>query len=194
MASDILAAIAALGSIIACLLLLLVLRRAHDAERLRVLAEQGLAGQRAEGETTRAHLANAERALGGRLEQMRSDTQAALNALTLATTREQGEGRVLLEAKLREMADASALRLGEIQRSVNEQLHAAVEKQMETSFQRVLDQFAAVQKAMGDVARRRPRRSATSSASSATSSRAAAGGRRSCARCSTTSCPPAPTR
>ena len=72
MASDILAAIAALGSIIACLLLLLVLRRAHDAERLRLLAEQGLAGQRAEGETTRAHLASAERALGGRLEQMRA--------------------------------------------------------------------------------------------------------------------------
>ena len=152
MVSEGLAAIAALGSIVACILLLLVLRRAHDPERLRLLAEQGLAGQRAEGETTRAHLASAERALGGRLEQMRADTQAALNALTLATTREQGEGRVLLETKLREMADASALRLGEIQRSVNEQLHAAVEKQMETSFQRVLDQFAAVQKAMGDVA------------------------------------------
>jgi DNA recombination protein RmuC len=152
MASEILAAIAALGSIVACVLLLLVLRRAHDPERLRLLAEQGLAGQRAEGETTRAHLATAERALGGRLEAMRADTQAALNALTLASTREQGEGRVLLETKLREMADASALRLGEIQRSVNEQLHAAVEKQMETSFQRVLDQFAAVQKAMGDVA------------------------------------------
>ncbi len=152
MISESLAAIAALGSIAACILLLVVLRRAHEPERLRLLAEQGLAGQRAEGETTRAHLASAERALGGRLETMRADTQAALNALTLATTREQGEGRVLLEAKLREMADASALRLGEIQRSVNEQLHAAVEKQMETSFQRVLDQFAAVQKAMGDVA------------------------------------------
>jgi len=34
---------------------------------------------------------------------------------------------------------------------VNEQLHEAVEKQMKTSFERVIDQFAAVQKAMGDV-------------------------------------------
>ena len=34
---------------------------------------------------------------------------------------------------------------------MNEQLHAAVEKQMNESFNRVIDQFAAVQKAMGDV-------------------------------------------
>ena len=34
---------------------------------------------------------------------------------------------------------------------MNEQLNAAVEKQMQTSFARVIDQFTAVQKAMGDV-------------------------------------------
>ena len=34
---------------------------------------------------------------------------------------------------------------------MNEQLHAAVEKQMNESFNRVIDQFTAVQKAMGDV-------------------------------------------
>ena len=34
---------------------------------------------------------------------------------------------------------------------MNEQLHAAVEKQMGESFNRVIDQFTAVQKAMGDV-------------------------------------------
>ena len=48
--------------------------------------------------------------------------------------------RSMLEAKL-----------AEIQKTVNEQLHAAVEKQMNESFNRVIDQFAAVQKAMGDV-------------------------------------------
>jgi DNA recombination protein RmuC len=142
------AGLAAAASVLACVLLL---ARNRGAERLRLLAEQALAGQRAEAETTRAHLAAAERAIGARLEQLRADTQTSLGALALGAAREQGEGRVLLEAKLREMADASALRLAEIQRSVNEQLHAAVEKQMTSSFQRVLDQFAAVQKAMGDV-------------------------------------------
>jgi DNA recombination protein RmuC len=143
-----LTAVAAMASLLACVLLL---ARGRGAERLRLLAEQALAGQRAEAETTRAHLAAAERAIGARIEQLRADTQSSLGALALGAAREQGEGRVLLEAKLREMADASAVRLAEIQRSVNEQLHAAVEKQMTSSFQRVLDQFAAVQKAMGDV-------------------------------------------
>ena len=52
---------------------------------------------------------------------------------------------------LRQMGEQSAARLSAIQSSVNEQLHAAVEKQMTRSFQRVLEQFAAVQKAMGEV-------------------------------------------
>jgi DNA recombination protein RmuC len=41
--------------------------------------------------------------------------------------------------------------LAEIRQTVNEQLHAAVETQMKTSFERVIDQFTAVQKAMSDV-------------------------------------------
>jgi len=43
------------------------------------------------------------------------------------------------------------MRLGAIQTSVNEKLHEAVEKQMTSSFARVLEQFAQVQQAMGEV-------------------------------------------
>jgi DNA recombination protein RmuC len=50
------------------------------------------------------------------------------------------------------MREAVTEKLAEIQRGVNEQLHAAVEKQMNESFARVVDQFTAVQKAMSDVA------------------------------------------
>src|SRR5215472_7477940 len=57
----------------------------------------------------------------------------------------------MLESKLRELRDSNELKLAEIQKTVNEQLHAAVEKQMNESFNRVIDQFTAVQKAMGDV-------------------------------------------
>ncbi len=49
------------------------------------------------------------------------------------------------------MREGNEAKLAEIQKSVNEQLHAAVEKQMQTSFERVIDQFTAVQKAMTDV-------------------------------------------
>jgi DNA recombination protein RmuC len=59
--------------------------------------------------------------------------------------------RQLVDARLRELRESNDLRLAEIQKTVNEQLHAAVEKQMSDSFSRVIDQFTAVQKAMGDV-------------------------------------------
>ncbi|MBS0560789.1 MAG: DNA recombination protein RmuC, partial [Proteobacteria bacterium] len=59
--------------------------------------------------------------------------------------------RALLEAKLKEMREGNEAKLADIQKTVNEQLNAAVEKQMQSSFARVIDQFAAVQKAMGDV-------------------------------------------
>jgi DNA recombination protein RmuC len=61
------------------------------------------------------------------------------------------EGRDDIGAKLKEMREANDARLADIQKTVNDQLHAAVEKQMNESFNRVIDQFAAVQKAMGDV-------------------------------------------
>ncbi len=57
----------------------------------------------------------------------------------------------MLDAKLKELREGNEAKLAEIQKSVNEQLQAAVEKQMTDSFARVIDQFTAVQKAMGDV-------------------------------------------
>lgn len=64
---------------------------------------------------------------------------------------ENTRARDLLDAKLKELRESNEQRLGEIQKTVNEQLHSAVEKQMNESFARVIDQFTAVQKAMTDV-------------------------------------------
>ncbi len=61
------------------------------------------------------------------------------------------EARTQLDTKLTEMRSANETKLAEIQKSVNEQLASAVEKQMNESFTRVIDQFTAVQKAMEDV-------------------------------------------
>ncbi len=128
-----------------------ILRCSAALQRLRLLAEQAIAGQRADGETTRATLAAAERALTMRIEQGRVEAQAAMGHLATGLARDQGDARAMMEAKLREMAEASATRLAAIEATVGARLHAAVEQQMTTSFQRVLDQFAAVQKAMVDV-------------------------------------------
>jgi DNA recombination protein RmuC len=139
------------------LLLAVVLRalmtqaRAADLHRLRQLAELTLAAQRDESDRAHAQSAVLERTLSSRLESQRIALEQRLATLTLRLARDQAENRVLLEQKLREMADHATQRLAEIQRSVNEQLQQAVERQMQTSFERVIDQFTAVQKAMVDV-------------------------------------------
>ncbi len=124
----------------------------EEQQRLRLVCEQLVAGHRAEAEQSRTVLAAAERALGGRLDALQLATERRLGALTTRSAQDAGETRVLLERKLGELADHTAQRLSEIQRSVNEQLAAAVERQMQSSFGRVIDQFTAVQKAMADVA------------------------------------------
>src|SRR6185437_1224132 len=94
-------------------------------------------------------------ALRGGLDLATEQLRTALAEGLLRTsgrTAEQFETvRQLLDAKLKELRDSNDLRLAEIHKTVNEQLHAAVEKQMGESFSRVIDQFTAVQKAMGDV-------------------------------------------
>ncbi len=137
---------------ILCLLMLaLLFRRPPDLQHLLMLADQAAAGQRQEAEATRTQLAQVERALSVRAEQARLELQATLGTLSTSMARDQGDARALLEVKLREMSEQAAVRLANIQRSVTEQLHQAVETQMQGSFQRVIDQFAQVQKAMGDV-------------------------------------------
>ncbi len=120
--------------------LAILLRRPRGQERLLILAEQALSSQRAEAEVTRTQLVDTERALAG-----------SLAALSSTMIRDQGDARALLETKLREMSEQAALRLGAIQNAVNETLATTIEKQMTGSFQRVIDQFGQVQKAMTDV-------------------------------------------
>jgi len=120
--------------------LALLLRRPRAQERLLLLAEQAAAQHRAEAEITRGQLLASERALAG-----------SLALLSRSMMRDSGAARALLETKLREMSEQAAHRLGAIQTAVNETLAASVEKQMTSSFQRVIDQFGQVQRAMTDV-------------------------------------------
>ena len=140
---------------------------------MRLLAEQSLAGARAEAETTRATVRAAEVDNIRRLTELRGSFDIATEQVRTLLSREQGElrlalaegqrlsgerigaqfetTRTMVEAKLKEIREGNEAKLAEIQKTVNEQLHEAVEKQMKTSFERVIDQFTAVQKAMGDV-------------------------------------------
>ncbi len=140
--------IAGLALLLVLALLTIVLLLRQPGGKLQRALEQG---QRAETDVIRASLAATERALTTRAEQSRLEAHSMLGGLATQLAREQGDQRVLMESKLREMSEHAAARLGDIQRSVNERLGESIEKSVQGSFQRVIDQFAQVQKAMGDV-------------------------------------------
>ena len=146
------APVAALAALIAVALLL---RAGQEIQRLRILAEQGLASQRGEAEATRLAVTRSAGEAAERMAVLRGALETGVEQVRAALAHGQGELRIALSADLLRQSEATRASLegkvAEIQRTVNEQLHAAVEKQMNDSFARVIDQFAAVQKAMGDV-------------------------------------------
>ncbi len=155
----ILVAVTLLVSAAGCVI---ILRQAHALQALRLLAEQTQSGLRSESETTRVAMRASETTGAERLVGLRGALDVAAEQIRTALSRDQGELRLalaegqakaqaLLELKLRELREGNEAKLAEIHKTVNEQLHAAVEKQMGESFNRVIDQFTAVQKAMGDV-------------------------------------------
>ncbi len=102
-----------------------------------------------EGNETR--LSDIQKTLNLQLQQVGERQTAAGAALRLELTTAIADMRANVDQRLRELREGNEAKLAAIQATVNEQLHAAVEKQMTTSFQRVTEQFAQVQQAMGDV-------------------------------------------
>lgn len=119
--------------------------------RLYVLVEREATTARSDIAAQRSSMMEMERAVGGRIERMRTELAEQLGALAGGLGREQAEARAAQAEALRNLADTSAQQLASIRHAVTEQLHEAVEQQMQTSFQRVLEQFSAMQKAMGEV-------------------------------------------
>jgi DNA recombination protein RmuC len=150
-ALDVLSWIPAALALLAIVILLRVAALADALHAQRLQSEQSLAAARADTAQSRTMLMGLERALSARIADTRQGMEQRLGELTTRIARDQGESRALLEQKLRELAETSARALADIRASVNDQLHQAVEKQMQASFARVLDQFTAVQKAVGDV-------------------------------------------
>lgn len=147
------------AALIACVVVLWQGRSIHV---LRILLEQTQAALRDESEAAQAAIRAAETrgaerlaGLRGAIELAAEQTRTALAQGQLRTVQQTAEQfetvRALLYAELRELRESNEARLAEIHKTVNEQLHAAVEKQMGESFNRVIDQFTAVQRAMGDV-------------------------------------------
>jgi DNA recombination protein RmuC len=146
------AVLAALAAVFAALAWMAA---AGGTAKLLIATDKVLAGQRAEAEFGRAQVAATEGrvvaaiatgttgALTQAFEKISVATEAvarAVDTLKRQAAEDSGKTLAMLEG-----------RLAEIQTSVNEKLHEAVETQMTNSFSRVLEQFAQVQTAMADV-------------------------------------------
>lgn len=142
---------AALAALAAVLTLLRGWRGAAREETLRLKLDQLLAGQQSAAEAIGLRLRETERALTAPLGDLRAVLGQSQGDLRTALAEGQDKTWRLMSEKLQELREGNEKKLGEIQASVNEQLHAAVEAQMTVSFARVTEQFAAVQKAIGDV-------------------------------------------
>lgn len=135
----------ALASLLCTIALLVRLwRQGAEQDRLRLIVEQALAGQRADGDSVRTAFQSATADTAARI--------AALDGtLRLALTEMSDQARQRLTTQFETTRAVLEAKLTEIQTGVSTQLHAAVEKQMTDSFARVIDQFTAVQKSMADV-------------------------------------------
>jgi len=92
-------------------------RLAAAADHQRLLAEQAVAAARTETEQMRHMLLGTERAVSARVGETRHSMEYRLGELTTRIARDQGEARVQLEQKLREIAEANArhLAVGDVQ-------------------------------------------------------------------------------
>lgn len=144
---------AALGALVFALL---SWRAAREApQRLKLELEKLFAGNRAEAEFLRASLSAMEGRLASAIQTGTTDALSKSFEQIAAATQNVAATVDGLRRQAAEDAQKTLLlletRLTTIQTSVNEKLHEAVEQQMNVSFARVLEQFAQVQLAMGEV-------------------------------------------
>ncbi len=134
-------------------------------ERLHAMAEQAgtAAGTlRTEVGGMRAETQQALLALREGNEKKLAEIQAAVTAQLVAAAEQGGAAAIALRTEvggmraetqqaLLALREGNEKKLAEIQGAVNEQLAKSVEQQMSVSFARVTEQFAQVQKAMGEM-------------------------------------------
>ncbi|QHI95920.1 DNA recombination protein RmuC [Aristophania vespae] len=104
-----------------------------------------------EAEYQRNQITELERVLSARIEQLRLENRQFFDNSSQKSQQDQSDMRLLLSEALRDMAERQQAQVATLQQSVNERLQGTVEKQMQNSFQRVVEQFATMQKALGEV-------------------------------------------
>jgi len=119
-----------------------------DFERLERELRNGVADGRREAQEA-ATMNRTE--LSGNINQFSQALLAQIKALTEANERRLGEVRDTLERKLRDLQSDNASKLDEIRKTVDERLHATLEKRLGDSFKLVSERLEAVHKGLGEM-------------------------------------------
>src|SRR5438552_646674 len=119
-----------------------------DFERLERELRNGVADGRREAQEA-ATMNRTE--LSGNINQFSQALLAQIKALTEANERRLGEVRDTLERKLRDLQSDNASKLDEIRKTVDERLHATLEKRLGESFKLVSERLEAVHKGLGEM-------------------------------------------
>jgi DNA recombination protein RmuC len=120
----------------------------EDFERLERELRSGIADGRREAQEAAA-MNRAE--LSVIINQFSQTLLAQIKALTEANERRLGEVRDVLERKLRDLQGDNASKLEEIRKTVDERLHATLEKRLGESFKLVSERLEAVHKGLGEM-------------------------------------------
>jgi len=120
----------------------------EDFERLERELRSGITDGRREAQEA-AKMNRTE--LSGNINQFSQTLLAQIGALTEANERRLGEVRDTLERKLKDLQSDNASKLDEIRKTVDERLHATLEKRLGDSFKLVSERLEAVHKGLGEM-------------------------------------------
>lgn len=126
-------------------------RQEDILKRITFLIEKESFARIQDQDRQQQHLDKIEKELFDRLQNGQNQLAERLHVMNESLMKEQSTLRLDQARAMQLLTEQSSQNLTELRQSVTERLNKAVETQMQSSFQRVVEQFSEIQKLMGEV-------------------------------------------
>lgn len=126
-------------------------RQEDILKRITFLIEKESSTRIQDQDRQQQHLDKIEKELFDRLQNGQNQLAERLHVMNESLMKEQSTLRLDQARAMQLLTEQSSQNLTELRQSVTERLNKAVETQMQSSFQRVVEQFSEIQKLMGEV-------------------------------------------
>lgn len=126
-------------------------RQEDILKRITFLIEKESSARIQNQDRQQQHLDKIEKELFDRLQNGQNQLAERLHVMNESLMKEQSTLRLDQARAMQLLTEQSSQNLTELRQSVTERLNKAVETQMQSSFQRVVEQFSEIQKLMGEV-------------------------------------------